>query len=445
MSAAVNQAIVDERDPLVSYAGVWNNAGSSAEFNGTTRWSGTQGATATFTFVGTSITVYGTVAAINPPLASLGFAIDGAASGTYTPANLTSDVHHEALWTSPTLSSGSAHTLYLMYSTTSTAVRTYFVDDRDPRIMYSPPWQPLGSDEDFQHTSQASSNAGDSFSQLHIILGGINNDSVGNVLNASITIDGGLPVFYVPPIQTAAVTTNNLIFQSNGLSNGSHTLVVTAENGHAVGIDYLLVGPVASSSSPSSLLTGAIIGVAAGGLALLALKAELVGLVQTARDSDGASDERFSSNPIAVIPDTLGDIISWVRKCTLLSVYLQPLNPDLLFVLKLTDGSFVHVILHAAAINSVLEGTKLKKTITRLDLKNMFFNEDGAPVSPERNAFVQNFLKPKTSARSNETHVLRVIASFPVLFTEPKDGGRMYLQNRNGELEDQSTGKYMRE
>ncbi|KAJ6624684.1 hypothetical protein B0H10DRAFT_2186518 [Mycena sp. CBHHK59/15] len=140
-------------------------------------------------------------------------------------------------------------------------------------------------------------------------------------------------------------------------------------------------------------------------------KAELVGLERIARDSDG---EPFSSNPIAFIPDTLGDMTSWVDEKTRPAFCLPSTpNPDLLFVLKLRDDSFVRVILHAAASDCVLEGTKLKKTIMRLDLKNMFLDEDGAPVSPERDALIQNFIKPKTSARSDETRVLRVIASFP--------------------------------
>jgi hypothetical protein len=82
-------------------------------------------------------------------------------------------------------------------------------------------------------------------------------------MNASMTVDGGPPVFFVPPIQTAAVTTNNLIFNSGDLSAGTHTLVVTAENDHTVWSDYFLVTPnpastssvVASSSSSSSTTT----------------------------------------------------------------------------------------------------------------------------------------------------------------------------------------------
>jgi hypothetical protein len=108
----------------------------------------------------------------------LTFSVDGSISGTYTPPTLTADIHHEPLWMSPTLSRGS-HDLvitqtaaqaegvifldYIMYNTTSTSM-PYFIDDRDPRITYTPPWTQEGSDQDFQHTVQRTSTAGDSFS-----------------------------------------------------------------------------------------------------------------------------------------------------------------------------------------------------------------------------------------------------------------------------------------
>ncbi|KAJ7133373.1 hypothetical protein C8R44DRAFT_23082 [Mycena epipterygia] len=229
-------------------------------------------------YLRTSITVFGTVAAKSDPQSSLSFVVDNSISASYTPASdLTSDIHHEALWTSPTMSNAS-HTLvitqtaaqaegvifldYFLYSTPSNAVRSYFIDDRDLRIKYSPAWRQFGSDPDFQHTSQGSTAAGDSFSLEFTgkgisLYGGINNGSVGEVLNASMVIDGGPPVFFVPPIQTAATTTNNLIFDSGALTDGNHTLVVTAENDHTVWADYLLVTPgtalaIAASASGSS-------------------------------------------------------------------------------------------------------------------------------------------------------------------------------------------------
>jgi len=103
------------------------------------------------------------------------------------------------------------------------------------------------------------------------------------VLNASIVIDGGPPVFFSPPVQTAAVTTNNLIFTSGDLPGNSsgnwHQLVVTAENNFPIWADYMLISPAVSSSSPSgsstpstgSTQTAVIIGAAVGGAALFIL------------------------------------------------------------------------------------------------------------------------------------------------------------------------------
>ncbi|KAJ6605060.1 hypothetical protein B0H10DRAFT_607555 [Mycena sp. CBHHK59/15] len=129
-------------------------------------------------------------------------------------------------------------------------------------------------------------------------------------------------------------------------------------------------------------------------------QAELVGLERTARYSDGASDEPFSSNPVAFIPDSLGDINSWLdgKAGPAFCLPFTP-NPDLLFVLKLADGSFVRVILHAATSDSALEGNKLKKIITRLELKNMFLNEVSGVVS----GFVSRLTSLNAGRRSRLT------------------------------------------
>jgi hypothetical protein len=105
--------------------------------------------------------------------------VDNSVTGTYTTPTLTSDIHHEALWTSPTMHKGS-HTIvitqtaaqsagvifldYIMYNTISSTVHPYFIDDRDLRIKYSTTWKKFGSESNFQHSSEGSTFAGDSFS-----------------------------------------------------------------------------------------------------------------------------------------------------------------------------------------------------------------------------------------------------------------------------------------
>ncbi|KAJ7290052.1 hypothetical protein C8J57DRAFT_1275089 [Mycena rebaudengoi] len=277
-----NIAIVDERDPLVKYVGTWNNAGAYQEFQGTTRWSATTGSTMSFTFEGTSIIVFGSVAAKDPPLSSLSFVIDGSIIGAYVP--ISNPPYHQPLWTSPTLSDG-FHTIlitqaeaqssgvifldYFLYNTSSTTVESYFVDDIDPRIKYSGAWKRFGGDFDLQHTAIRTDAAGASLSFEFIgksisYYGGA--DRGGMPMNASVVIDGGKPVFVVPDSATV-MTTNNLFFHSNGLSDGAHTIEITSQDDNHVWIDYFLVGPGAQSSTSNNPSWGGVI----GGVLLVAL------------------------------------------------------------------------------------------------------------------------------------------------------------------------------
>ncbi|KAK6966819.1 hypothetical protein R3P38DRAFT_873322 [Favolaschia claudopus] len=265
-----NTAIVDDRDPTISYSGSWVLTGSIEEFNSTTTFSTEQDASATFNFNGTSVTVYATIAATDlTTQPTWTFTVDGSSLGSYTPANgLTAVVHHQALWSSPSLSlndglhnlvikqtsgtnTGVLYLDYIMFTTTSASVSAYFVDDRDPRIQYNPAWKLFGSEGDFQHTSQASQGQGDSLTfqfegKSISFYGGVTSPTV----NASISIDGGPPTFWVPP--NTAIQTNNGIFNSGDLTPGIHKLVVTATNDQPVWADYFLVTPNPPGSVPSS-------------------------------------------------------------------------------------------------------------------------------------------------------------------------------------------------
>ncbi|KAJ7439102.1 hypothetical protein FB451DRAFT_1378068 [Mycena latifolia] len=282
-----NVAIVDERG--LDYAGSWVDGGSQGEFQGTTRWSGTQGSTASFSFAGTSVSVFGSVSAVQSPQVSFTFLVDNTTQGTYSPpTGMSADLHHELFWASPALDD-SQHTIvitqtqaqpdglsviyldYLMWNTTSVDVPAYFIDDRDPRVVYTPAWRLFGSDLDFMHTSQGSSTTGDSltlqFDGIAIShYAGINQGSAGDVLQAAFSIDGGPSVTFVPSPQASSNTNNNLYYSSGDLKPGKHTLVVTAQNVHTVWADYWLVKPnpassvsvsgtSTSSSSPSAATT----------------------------------------------------------------------------------------------------------------------------------------------------------------------------------------------
>ncbi|KAF7357274.1 hypothetical protein MSAN_01322800 [Mycena sanguinolenta] len=264
---ATNTAILDDRDPLIQYAGTWSGGGSYLEFSGTTSFALESGSTASLSFVGTSVSVYATVGVEGASQASIEFVVDDSITGKYVAPNLTATIHHELLWGSPTLSNGT-HTLvitqgvtpastsgvicidYIMYDTTST-FSTYFIDDRDRRITYSPGWVQDGSDGDFQHTSQRTSAPGESFTlefegQSIAYYGGM----TSRTINATAVIDGGPPTFFgLPP---GAMVSNNPLFQSGNLSAGTHKLVVTAEDDQNVWADYFLVNPTTGTPTSNS-------------------------------------------------------------------------------------------------------------------------------------------------------------------------------------------------
>ncbi|KAJ7059614.1 hypothetical protein C8F01DRAFT_989205, partial [Mycena amicta] len=106
-------AIVDDRDPTIAYGGSWSDGGVAQEFQSTTHWASAAGSTARFSFTGTSVAVYGTVAS-GSTQASMSFSVDdGLSTGSYTPpSGLTAYIHHELLFASPSLDNAE-HTLVI--------------------------------------------------------------------------------------------------------------------------------------------------------------------------------------------------------------------------------------------------------------------------------------------------------------------------------------------
>ncbi|KAJ7343060.1 hypothetical protein DFH08DRAFT_1011668 [Mycena albidolilacea] len=92
-------AIVDGRDSLIQFGGFWTQTGAPVEFENSITVSVDAGFTATFSFVGTSVTMYGTVAARTLEMQPIwSFVVDGSVTKTYTsPASMAADVHHQAL------------------------------------------------------------------------------------------------------------------------------------------------------------------------------------------------------------------------------------------------------------------------------------------------------------------------------------------------------------
>jgi hypothetical protein len=214
---------------------------------------------------------------------------------------------------------------YALYTATSNSAKMYFINDRDAQIKYTPAWRTFGSDIDFQHASQASTNAGDSLSLAFegawtdiFLLVIHSNRLIGTSIlfyggvtlrttlpNASMSIDGGPQTFWSPP--TTATQTNNMIFNSGILSPGNHTLVVTAENDQPVWADYFLVTPnspdfvspsITPSASHKKTPVGTIVGPIVGLFALVAL----VAAIFCRRGRQSESPERESYRSILTLP-----------------------------------------------------------------------------------------------------------------------------------------------
>ncbi|EFI27467.1 hypothetical protein CC1G_15502 [Coprinopsis cinerea okayama7 len=103
--------IYDDRDAAITYTGTWGQAGSDREFNSTTTWTVDDGATATINFVGTGISVYGTIAggiARRSPRSS--YAIDDEDEVIFEGDPGLTVQYNQLFYQSPTLSEGE-HTL----------------------------------------------------------------------------------------------------------------------------------------------------------------------------------------------------------------------------------------------------------------------------------------------------------------------------------------------
>ncbi|TFK26415.1 hypothetical protein FA15DRAFT_732426 [Coprinopsis marcescibilis] len=106
--------VIDDRDPNIQYSPGWLTAGSNSEFMQTTTTTHISGASARLEFVGTRISVFGTISIRDvPPRSS--YTIDDRDSLVFighTPLvqPVDQNVYHELFFESPTLSDG-LHTL----------------------------------------------------------------------------------------------------------------------------------------------------------------------------------------------------------------------------------------------------------------------------------------------------------------------------------------------
>ncbi|KAG9217776.1 hypothetical protein CCMSSC00406_0003535 [Pleurotus cornucopiae] len=98
---------VDDADSQIRYSDGWTKEGSGQEFNTTTTWTATRGAFFTFTFLGTSVKVFGTSTGIDPQtprtIPNITYEVDDGSPAPFSGPNRTETLHHQLFYASPPL------------------------------------------------------------------------------------------------------------------------------------------------------------------------------------------------------------------------------------------------------------------------------------------------------------------------------------------------------
>ncbi|KAF8188733.1 hypothetical protein BJ912DRAFT_1059430 [Pholiota molesta] len=103
----------DDRDPIIHYSSGWSPGSNPGDVDGTSTFTTTTGSTATITFTGVQISVYGTIPIVTPKTTS-SYSIDG----TY--------IFQQQFYQSPILSPDTPHTLVVTYAVDSGT--QFFID-----------------------------------------------------------------------------------------------------------------------------------------------------------------------------------------------------------------------------------------------------------------------------------------------------------------------------
>ncbi|KAF7329455.1 hypothetical protein MKEN_00207600 [Mycena kentingensis (nom. inval.)] len=261
--------VVDDRDAAVQYTPAWRTEGLGRpiEFQSTTSNPASPGDSAVFSFSGTSVEVFATLAGGSG--SSLSFSIDdGAATVFPVAAGTTTTAHHQQIFTSGTLPDG-PHTLsmvaggsaisqifldYFLVRTADVAGKDVFIDDSEgggAGIVYSPTgWGVTQSEEHFEsslHVGEAGAWVAVTFQGTQLTLRGpYTAGANGESVRASASVDGGVPIALVPRTGGAdagETTLNNVLFASPSLTQGTHTVNITvaADSPLPLQVDYFLV------------------------------------------------------------------------------------------------------------------------------------------------------------------------------------------------------------
>ncbi|WP_238008833.1 hypothetical protein KZZ52_44895 [Dactylosporangium sp. AC04546] len=243
---------VDDTDSRIVYSGFSLQSGRTfGDLNGDIHFATANGSTATLTFTGTGIVVYGEQ---NTDQGNIGISIDGGAQQTVSTVP-TDGLRHAnvSLYTRTGLSAGT-HTIVVTklsgtyavldgFAVVNTGPTTTRLDDTDSRIVYSgfslQSGRTFGDlNGDIHFATANGSTATLTFTGTGIAVYGEQNTDQGNI---GISIDGGAQQT-VSTVPTDGLRHANVsLYTRTGLSAGTHTIVVTKLSGTYAVLDGFAV------------------------------------------------------------------------------------------------------------------------------------------------------------------------------------------------------------
>ncbi|KAF8197020.1 hypothetical protein BJ912DRAFT_95600 [Pholiota molesta] len=231
----------DDRDTIINYSSGWTRGGNTADVDGTSTWTTVNGSTATITFTGVQISVYGTIPVILPKTTS-SYSIDGGPPTLFTaPFQIqgsgTANTYffQQLYYQSPILTPNTPHTL-VVTSTVNSGTQFFL---------------------DFMKVEPASSTSTSPTPT------GTTTTSTQQTTTSPVVIP---PTTSSSSTSTSASTATTLLSLT---SNSSSTAPISSTSSSQLAASEATTSPAVNKSSPPS--TGLIVGSVIGGLAVVLL------------------------------------------------------------------------------------------------------------------------------------------------------------------------------
>ncbi|KNZ77308.1 hypothetical protein J132_05736 [Termitomyces sp. J132] len=280
--------LVDDRDPQIAYSGDWVLGGTSQEYHSTTHGSvkGSTGATATFSFTGSLVAVFGT---ISTPAVST-YAIDGSVVFTLTADHHTDNVQYKQQFFASDQLSNSYHTLVV---TSTFAGASLWID----YFKYAPSAK-------VTTTVEGGSSAANTVTTIDSMTAATEQDTQATRTMPVISTNQLISTVSISTTITQAQTVTSLISPSSTSSSQQLALTTFFDTPSSSTVTQILLP---GSSSLDAL-------VASSSLATFAT----IGASSTSNSNSGSS-----SNPSAIVGGTVGGVIVFLLLSLLLLLFLR--------------------------------------------------------------------------------------------------------------------------